>query len=227
MKPYSRPYHKSTRLRHFAAGVGGVVLLFTLLAASRVGIAPMDPAEPMGIVVDVVDIPCDEPFDEDVEVIPDTLNGISRIHVVVRKRDCCCCLGDGADFGTLREGRARPTDGPPRRESAPPADVRRDTVRVGSVLSPTSPNPPLTQAGRSPGGVAFTPPAAPVASASRSAIPWWLALGAGALYFVTGREDRPPGGVCEDDEVGRNSGPQRTGCWPRSRAPFSLARASS
>ncbi|WP_420457453.1 hypothetical protein [Rubrivirga sp.] len=227
MKPYSRPYHKSTRLRHFAAGVGGVVLLFTLLAASRVGIAPMEPGEPREIVVDVVDVPCDEPFDRDVEVLPDTLGGDARLHVVVRKRDCCCCLGGDADFGVLREGGARRLDGRPRPERPPVVreDVRRDTVRVGSVVPPARPLPPSSAQPTPMAGV-FGPVAAPVPSASRAGIPWWIALGAGALYFLRGREDRPPGGVCEDDEVGRNSGPPRTGCWPRVQAPFSLAHRS-
>ena len=226
MTPYSRPFYKSTRLRHVAAGAGGVVLLFTLLAASRVGIAPMEAGDPMEVVVDVVDVPCDEVADRDVEVVPDTLHGAARLHVVARTRDCCCCLGAADDFGVLRQRRTRRFDSRLEPTPAPAApDVRRDTVRVGSAGPQAPPRAPsLERAG--PGGGGLGLPAAPVAHTSRTKIPWWIALGAGALYVVKGREDRPPGGICEDDEVGRNSGPQRAGCWPRTQAPFSFVRPS-
>lgn len=100
MSSYARPFHRSSRLRHLVAGAGAVVVLF-LLGSTAVDGGAGDPGEPVTIAVDARDVPCDEPYDDRVELLPDTLGGKVRISVVVRNRDCCCC--DAVPDG--REGR--------------------------------------------------------------------------------------------------------------------------
>lgn len=215
MPAYSRPFYQSSRLRHFAAGAGAVLLLFLLGSASRVGIGPMATDEEVTVAVDVRDVPCDEPYEDRVEVIPDTLDGRVRISVVVRNRDCCCCgVEGGSNLGLLRRPSSRTERQAPPPEPAPEVlSMREDAEPVTTFMyperaEPPSPFGPFARMGDGP--VASGPP-----MIDRARIPWWIALAAAPVVFLGGEEDRPPGGVCEDDEVGKNSGPPRTGCWPK------------
>ena len=224
MRPYPRPLLKSSRVRHFAAGAGVILGIVALSAATGVGTASQLEAEGiMNLQVDVRDVPCDEPWnpDERVQVIPDTLDGRIQVQVIVRNRECCCCEGEGP-LGQLRTPRSTedrtPTTRTPRPETSSitpePEDVTpRPEVkpRTEIAMNPLAPRTSSAFSG-TPSDVT-----APASTYSRAKLPWWLALAAAPAAFVLGREDRPPGGICENDETGANSGPSRTGCWPRVR----------
>ena len=219
MRPYTRPLLKSSRVRHFAAGAAGVLLLVALTAASGVGISPTTRSEGiMDLSVDVRDVPCDEPFDESdrVQVIPDTMSSDRiKVHVVVRNRNCCCCEGDvtgplgelrGSRPGTVRPTRLAPTKASPEvaaaREVIPevPAPVvpgRSEVVSPLGALPVASAAPALG----GPVGASGVP-----ATASKARVPWWLALAAAPAVFF----GRGTGEACEDDETGARSGPSRT-----------------
>lgn len=209
MRPYSRPYLKSSRVRHFAAGIGAALLLVGLTAASTVGIAPANDVKGiMDLTIDVQDLPCDEPFDENERVLvePDTMSsGQIRMHVVVRNRDCCCCEGQ-ANFGSLRNtgvrGARETVPTPPPVAAVPEAPVADEvslTTIEGAGLAPLAANPGLRPAQGRPYEV--------VTERDRAGVPWWLALAAAPAILLFGRDS---GDVCEDDETGRNSGPART-----------------
>lgn len=211
MRPYPRPFFKSSRVRHFAAGLGAATVLVALFAAS--GVTPKRTSEGiMDLSVDVRDVPCDVPFDEDerVQVIPDTLNGRIGVQVVVRNRQCCCCEAD-TRLGELRMSQpSAPTEVRPT--EVKPASLRRPAPEpeVSSVM-PLAPEAPLAPLAARPGAApAFGAPAdvaGPVASASRARLPWWLALAATPAAFLFGSDSND---VCEDDETGATSGPSRT-----------------
>ena len=200
MSRYSRPLHQSSRVRHFAAGVGGTLLLFTLIAASKVGISPMDAQEELSVAIDVRDVPCGEPYDDTVEVIPDTLKGKNRITVVVRNRECCCC-------GTESAYRIRSGQAPAKTDPKPDAPPAADSAEVASE---TFVAPPMGPPVASMGPVPLTTRALPVQPASAPApviqptrrVPWWIALAAAPLALLSGDDQ----GECVD-ETGRNSGP--------------------
>ena len=211
MRPYPRQVFKSSRLRHFAAGAGAFAVLTAIFAANGVGIAPKTTSEGiMDLQVDVRDVPCTEPFDEDerVQVIPDTLSGRIGVQVIVRNRQCCCCEGDGyGPLGELRQPGApspttRPTTVTPT--LAPTPEVKPFAAEMPrDVVSPLAPRAgaPLPMGG--PANVAGVP--APVASQAK--LPWWLALAAAPAVLLFGTDG---GDVCENDETGANSGPSRT-----------------
>ena len=209
MRSYPRPFFKSSRVRHFAAGLGAALVLVALSAASGVGIAPMNRSEGiMDLSVDVRDVPCDEPFNEDerVQVIPDTLSGRIGVQVVVRNRNCCCCEGEGyGPLGELRQPRPGVQPKPssvvtpsPEPEVKPFAAVAPEAVRP---LAPLAPRPGAPSA-FSPANVA-----GPVATVAPARLPWWLAIAAAPAVLLFGSDGND---VCEDDETGANSGPSRT-----------------
>ena len=217
MRPYTRPLLKSSRIRHFAAGAAGVLLLVALTAASGMGIAPTTRSEGiMDLSVDVRDVPCDEPFDESdrVQVIPDTMSSERiKVHVVVRNRNCCCCEGDVT--GPLGELRGSRSSGPTRPTRLAPAPTPAAVPEVASVTEVIPPPVPVRSASASP--LAARPGATPAfggpadasgvpATASKARLPWWLALAAAPAVFF----GRGTGEPCEDDETGARSGPSRT-----------------
>lgn len=211
MRPYPRPFLKSSRVRHFAAGLGAAFVLLALSAAADVGIAPMNRSEGiMDLSVDVRDVPCNEPFDENdrVQVIPDTLSGRIGVQVVVRNRQCCCCEGEGyGPLGELRQGGAatpvKPTTAPPVVTPSPEPEVKSFAAVEPEAVRPLAP------LATRPGAPAFGAPAnvsAPVAAAATPRLPWWLALAAAPAVVLFGSDSND---VCEDDETGGNSGPAR------------------
>ena len=211
MANYSRPYHKSARLRHFAAGIGGALVLSSLVAASVVRVPSAGDREELSVAIDVRDVPCNEPYDDQVEVIPDTLSGRNRITVVVRNRDCCCCgEGERGTLGYINDGRAEPQRRPT--PGATPQATPRDSSDVGSVsvVTPPAVTPPIN--GIPPRGPAAGPTLplaaapAPAVDTARRRVPWWLALAALPLAALAGGDGEP----CEGDEYGRNSGPARS-----------------
>lgn len=218
MRSYSRPLRQSSRVRHFAAGLGAAFLLIGLTAASTIGIAPMD--EPKGIMdltIDVQDVPCDEPYDENERVLvePDTLNGQIRMHVIVRNRDCCCCGSD--DRGKLgllqRGGTAAPRTAPVKPASVvstPVTPAPKPTEVLAAVETRDSPLPlaSVPSMGLSQGAAPVSLRDASVpGTRARAGVPWWIALASAPAIFLFGRDS---GEVCEDDETGAHSGPSRT-----------------
>ena len=209
MRPYPRPFLKSSRVRHFAAGLGVALLFGAVFAAT--GAAPKRTSEGiMDLSVDVRDVPCDEPFDEDerVQVIPDTLNGRIGVQVVVRNRQCCCC---GADtrLGELRQAPGGATTVRPTSFERPAPQP--EVLSEGTVTPPVRPRPSVAPLAARPGTVPSlggpADVAGPVASVNRARLPWWLALAAAPAAFLFGSDSND---VCEDDETGANSGPSRT-----------------
>ena len=214
MRPYPRPFLKSSRVRHFAAGLGVALLLGGVFAAT--GAAPKRTSEGiMDLSVDVRDVPCDEPFNEDerVQVIPDTLEGRIGVQVVVRNRQCCCC-GEDVRLGELRQS-APPTQVRPTSLTAPQAAVtpRPEVKSSGSttpdvIPAPRTPLSPLaSRPGTAPGLGGPSDVSAPASTVRRARLPWYLALAAVPAAFLFGSDGND---VCEDDETGANSGPSRT-----------------
>ncbi len=223
MRPYPRQILKSSRIRHFAAGAGAVALLITVFAATGVGIAPKRTSEGiMDLTVDVRDVPCTEPFDEDdrVQVIPDTLSGRIGVQVIVRNRQCCCCEGEGyGPLGELRQPAAPSTTRPTSVTPAPVPEVKPFVAEMPrDVVSPLAPRAgaPLPMGGPvNVGGV-------PTTVASQAKLPWWLALAAAPAVLLFGTDSND---VCEDDETGTTSGPSRT-CDADEQFRQTQARAS-
>ena len=210
MRSYPRPFFKSSRVRHFAAGLGVAVAVVALSAASGVGIAPMNRSEGiMDLSVDVRDVPCNEPFDENerVQVIPDTLSGRIGVQVVVRNRNCCCCDGEG--YGPLGELRQPRPGVQPKPTTVTPAPTPEPEVKPFAAVEPVvgAPLAPLAaRPGTAPGFGSPSNVAGPVTSVDRARLPWWLALAAAPAVLLFGSDDTD---VCEDDETGNNSGPAR------------------
>ena len=207
MRPYPRPLLKSSRVRHFAAGIGAAFLLVALTAASTVGISPADTSEGiMALSIDVQDLPCDEPFDENERVLvePDTVNGQIRMHVTVRNRDCCCCGSD--DIGMLQgtRGSVAPERVTPTVEPDLVSNIETE-VREPAVLNRLGRAPIASSMG--PGLAAVGAPNPVVTTSDRVGVPWWIALAAAPAILLFGRDS---GEVCVDDETGSRSGPSRT-----------------
>lgn len=214
MRPYSRPFLQSSRVRHFAAGIGAALFLVALTAASTVGIAPMDgPEGIMDLTIDVEDVPCDEPFDENDRVVvdPDTVLGQIRMRVVVRNRNCCCCESGGSNLGLLRGSGGsvtpqRPTDRSPA-VVAPTAVTPPLPVEPSQPASPRELSPLAARPGTRPGLGQPQDVSSVTQAARRAGPPWWLALAAAPAVLLFGRDT---GVACEDDETGTHSGPSRT-----------------
>lgn len=219
MRPYPRPLHKSTRVRHFVAGAAASFVLFSFLVGvigcERTGPNP----EPRGVdvEVDVRPAPCDSttyespPVTERREIDPD---GNVRIRVTVRT---CCCGGERDNLSVLpfpiTGTGPRPPCTPSRATIVPPPDkppAMPPSVPPLASIPPFRSIPPV--GGGFPGGVPVVPPPAlpPVATSN---FPWWLSFAAAPLAFVSadGSEEFPEGVICGGDS-GLPTGPMRPRC---------------
>ena len=229
MRPYPRPLHKSTRVRHFIAGALASFLLFAFLVGvvgcDRTGMA-QDDTEPRGVdvEVDVRPAPCDStrydepPVTERREVDP---SGNVRVRVTVRT--CCCCCGDKDSYSgyvppapITGTGPASP---PSRGPIVPPAAAPPASPPIAATptvptpvasLPPLRSTPPVT--GGFPGGIPTDVPA-PLPPVATAGSPWWLSLVAAPLALISadGSKEFPEGVICGDDS-GLPTGPMRPRC---------------
>lgn len=210
---YTTPFHRSSRLRHLAAGLAVGLSLF--LVASSYG-QDSDPSErPIDLDVQVIPGDCDSTGAEAYQVPygPDAPQDgpTHRIRVVIRT--CCCCEADTtrSSLGILRRGGG--AAGRPQRPTptAPAINGEQPEVDNLSLVLPPTPGPVAPLAGL-PGTVTSPAPllsAIPTSVGPRTKIPWWLALLAiPAGWFVTEQMDE--GTMCNDS--GPAVGPDRPSC---------------
>ena len=220
MNRYPRPLHKSTRIRHFAAGAVASFLLVSffvgVVGCDRTGMAQSNESPGVDVEVDVRPMPCDStayndpPVTERREVDP---TGNVRVRVTVRTNNCCCCCGKDEYSGYVPPS---PITGTGPNQPGPRGPVAVAPPPTTPGVPPIAGLPPLRSippvAGGFPGGVPTDVPAPlpPVATAST---PWWITLVAAPLAFfaLDGGDAFPEGIICGDDS-GLPTGPARPRC---------------
>lgn len=231
---YARPFYRSSRLQHLAAGLalGLCLVLVASTCGDRDSAFSQDLALAGGVEGEI-------PIDLDVQVIPGDCDSTGaeayrvpygpdetppdgvrdRIRVVIHT--CCCCAdssytplgllrGSGATPGEVASVRRRPPANPPPMVPEPTIpEAPRDAIPP----IPTTPLAALTPVTPTLPGATATPPL--IQSTTR--VPWWLGLLAiPAGFFVI--EEMPEGTICDDS--GPAVGPNRASCdLPPTRSP--------
>lgn len=220
MNRYPRPLHKSTRIRHFAAGAVASFLLFSFLVGvvgcDRTGVAQDNERPGVDVEVDVRPMPCDstmyneQPVVERREVDP---SGNVRVRVTVRTNNCCCCCGKDQYSGYVPPSPITgtgPNQPSPRGPAAPPIAATPTVPTPVASLPPLRSTPPVT--GGFPGGIPTDVPA-PLPPVATAGSPWWLSLLVAPLaFFAADDGDEFPEGVICGDDSGLPTGPTRPRC---------------
>ncbi len=231
---YARPFYRSSRLQHLAAGLA--LGLSLLLIASSCGDQDTELGRDLALAGGVAG---EIPIDLDVEVIPGDCDSTGaeayrvpygpnetppdgvrdRIRVVIHT--CCCCADSSYAYTplpTIEHGGGVASTARPRVRTPlgvkPPVEDIPGEVASFQRRRPSMPEAPRDAIPHLPSvpfaslalpGASVTPPA--IQPATR--VPWWLGLLAiPAGFFVI--EEMPEGTMCDDS--GPAVGPNRASC---------------